>query len=342
MLPFIYARRCCRTLLTTSVASSTVRCTRLTSTSHFPKPPRIELSTKKPLGNSVRWMRWAPMALGIAASATLLASSQAEAKEKIATPTAQTKVVPGVPAEVMQRYEKYLQLLEKYPSTLGPNGDADKGEIEVIVDPLQMWEIERLTKRTVGIVAEDTYWSWINDAVLFPGRKPGVYGRIVWNKALDGVAGVAVMPILPDGRIALNCNYRHATRSWEYELPRGVRNKNEKIEDAAKREAQEETGLELEKLDFVGIMPPDSGLTNSLVPLFIAKVTKEGQANPEDSEAITSVDAFTVEELKQGFKQGFLIHTNKDGSKSKVPCRDPFLAFVVLQMIVKEVPGPNK
>ena len=37
-------------------------------------------------------------------------------------------------------------------------------------------------------------------------------------------------------KVILNVNYRHATRSWELELPRGVREENETVEMTAKRE----------------------------------------------------------------------------------------------------------
>ena len=42
--------------------------------------------------------------------------------------------------------------------------------------------------------------------------------------------------------IVVNLNYRHATRSWEIELPRGMRRSKESLREASARELKEETG----------------------------------------------------------------------------------------------------
>ncbi|PCI75598.1 hypothetical protein COB21_05500, partial [Candidatus Aerophobetes bacterium] len=116
---------------------------------------------------------------------------------------------------------EYFKYLDQYPATLGPDGSYQEGEIEIIRDREKMLEIQASTNRMVGLVAEDNYWIWLNDAVRFPGGNYGVYGRIIWKCGLESIPGIAVLPLLPNGKIALNRNYRHATRSWEYELPRG-------------------------------------------------------------------------------------------------------------------------
>jgi len=229
----------------------------------------------------------------------------------------------------------YFEYMEKYPKTLGPLGNAAKGEIEIILDRQKMAEIEKTMQRKVGIVAEDKYWLWINDAVLFPSGKYGIYARQVWRVSLPGAGGVAVLPLLPNGKIALNRNFRHATRSWEYEIARGGIQSGETIEQAAAREAKEETGLLLDKLHLLGQMTPDTGLTSSVVPVFLAKVVSEEKSAPEESEAIASIDAFSIEEIKQGYIDGYL-SVKIDGQMHKIPLRDPFLAFALFQ---KEIRG---
>lgn len=229
-----------------------------------------------------------------------------------------------------QNIDNYLQYLEKYPQTLGPMASYQKGEIEIILDKAKMIEIEHTFQRKVGIVAEDKYWIWLNDAVRFPNGTYGIYGRLIWRCSLDGPAGVAILPVLPNGKIALNRNFRHATRSWEYELPRGALNSNETPENAARRELKEETGLIADHVDCLGYMHPDSGMTNTSAPVYLVQVFKKENATPEDSEAIASIDAFTIEELKEGFRQGYLM-ANIDGKQTKVNLQDPFLAFALLQ-----------
>lgn len=226
--------------------------------------------------------------------------------------------------------EDYFAYLRRYPETLGPVGNAMLGEIEIIDDLQTITDVEQSSGRQVGIVAEDKYWLWLNDAVKFPNGNSGVYGRLIWRGALAGIGGVVVMPVLPDGRVCLNRNFRHATRSWEYELPRGGVQDNETVEVAALRELGEETGLIVDKLQFLGQMNPDSGMTSTVVSVFLGRVLRQENAQPEDSEAIAAVEAFSVEKIKQGFIDGYLSVEVK-GEIHRIHLRDPFLAFALLQ-----------
>lgn len=230
--------------------------------------------------------------------------------------------------------DSYFKYLTSYPDTLGPIGNAKKGEIEIVQDKEKIAAIEKKTGRTVGVIAEDKYWLWLNDALKFPNNTDGVCGRFLWKSSLKGRAGVAVMAVLPNGKIALNRNFRHATRSWEYELPRGARNPNEKIEDTAKREVIEETGMIIQNLALLGEIAVDSGTLNTISPIYYAKVTGQKHATPEDSEAIASVDTFSVSDLKEGFIKGYLV-ADIHGQKQKIPLRDPFLAYALFMAELK-------
>lgn len=73
----------------------------------------------------------------------------------------------------------YFDYLNQYSHTLGPLGNYKKGEIEIILDKDKIGEIEKNTQRKVGVIAEDKYWIWLNDAVRFPNGNYGVYGRLL-------------------------------------------------------------------------------------------------------------------------------------------------------------------
>ena len=60
----------------------------------------------------------------------------------------------------------------------------------------------------------------MRDPVRFPSGKLGTYLRILEPSALDGAAGVVLLPVR-DNVIFLREVFRHATRRWELELPRG-------------------------------------------------------------------------------------------------------------------------
>lgn len=224
-----------------------------------------------------------------------------------------------------ERHRDYAALLEQYPTTLGPLGSASLQELEIVTHLEEMEQIEQATGRLVGIVAQDKYWLWLNDPLHFPNGRTGVYGRLIWKSSLTGPAGVAVMALSEEGKIALLCTYRHATRSWELEIPRGARATHETAEEAAHRETEEETGMVLSSLQLLGQIAADSGTTNSVIPIFLARISGKGASNPEDSESITALPFFTPAEIKQGFVQGYLV---VDGRQ--ISMRDPFLAYAFL------------
>lgn len=247
----------------------------------------------------------------------------------------------------LEAYFSYLKQLKQ------PCGHFQEGEIEVVTAPESIAQIQkaqesRLLKKgfspedaaefsRVGVVREDQYWVWLRDAVYFPQGIPGTYDRLVWKSALKSDApGVAVLPVLPSGRVVLNLNYRHATRSWELELPRGAVQSQESLEKAACREVREETGLILSSVTFLGHMTPDSGVLSSVIPIFIGKVATKEEANPEYSEAIADGVSFSKEELREGFVQGFL-EVSLGGERRQVPLRDSFLAFALLQAEIRQL-----
>ena len=251
----------------------------------------------------------------------------------------------SVYANSLNEYFSYIEQLAQ------SKGNFREGEIEVITDPAEIARVqkvqkERLVKKgfsasnatefsRIGIVKEDQYWIWLRDAVYFPKGIAGTYNRLIWkNELKGGISGVAVLPVLPSGKLVLNLNYRHATRSWELELPRGGIQPQETLEAAACREVKEETGLIASSVVFLGNMTPDTGVLSSVVPIFMGKISAKEESNPEYSEAIADVISFSKEELKEGLIEGFL-EVEIEGKKKRVPLRDSFLTFALLQAEIR-------
>jgi len=231
-----------------------------------------------------------------------------------------------------QKYERYLELVESYPNSVGPIGDAKRGELQLVTDPQEMAEIEAKTGRPVGIFAEDRYWIWLNDPLRYPSGGSGVYGRILWRHSLDGPPGVAVLPIDPkSGKIYLICLYRHATRSWELELPAGLREPGETVEEAGRREVLEESGVRLSNLTMLGCVAADPGFTNTVVPVLLGEVSSAQAAKPEEDEAIAGVVALSVEEVRDAMRRGE-ITLDVGGERRTAAVRSGLLAYALLQL----------
>lgn len=241
--------------------------------------------------------------------------------------------------------EPYIQLIKNKPEIFGPLGKWQQGEIEIVLDVDKIKKAEHQARlrliakgfseseasswSRVGIVAEDNYWMWIRDAVTFPSGVNGTYDRLLWKSGLDGPTGAFAFPVLATKKIVVNVNYRHATRSWEIELPRGQRNPGESPERSATRELKEETGYMPSKSILLGTIAPDSGTVATQAPIFYMEVSHSGGASRDYSEAIAQNPSFSKEELKQGFSRGYIEILIK-GALVKVNCRDASLAYAIL------------
>jgi ADP-ribose pyrophosphatase len=249
------------------------------------------------------------------------------------------------------RVKQYLQFAKEHPHLFGELGAWKNHEIEIILTPDRIQKIEKQTSSrllargcsekeakswsSVGIVAEDYYWIWIRDPVIFPSGVYGTYDRLVWKSGSEGPPSVGILPILSNKKVIVNVVYRHATRSWEMELPRGRKKMGETEEIAAQRELNEETGYHTTRCRLLGTMAPDSGVLVSVIPIFYAEVKHSGQSSIKNfSKAIVQNPAFSKDEIKAGFSKGY-IEMPIQGEQRKVHCRDPYLAFAFLQAEIK-------
>jgi ADP-ribose pyrophosphatase len=116
---------------------------------------------------------------------------------------------------------------------------------------------------------------------------------------------VVVMPILPDGRILLIRQYRHAVRRFLWELVAGRIDPGESVRQAAARELIEETGYRAKRLRVFLDLFPTPGFLEERMYISIAEGVSAGKAEPEEDEKITS-KAFTRTELEKMIQHGVL------------------------------------
>jgi len=151
----------------------------------------------------------------------------------------------------------------------------------------------------VGIVYEDQYLFILRDAVRFPDGYLSTYIREVEKESRVG--GVVILPYY-NGQIILIRHFRHATRSWHIEIPRGFEEAGVDKHENAKEELKEEIGANIKDLAYLGKMYIDTGITSSWANLYFASV--ETYAEPEMHEAITQLLPVDVSEFERMIRDG--------------------------------------
>jgi len=94
------------------------------------------------------------------------------------------------------------------------------------------------------------------------------YWEAVERVGCDGV--VAIVPITDDGMLVLIRQFRPPVGECVIELPAGLCDPGERLEDAARRELIEETGYSTGKLTFLTEGPLSSGLSSEILSVFSA------------------------------------------------------------------------
>ncbi|HJZ64019.1 MAG TPA: NUDIX hydrolase, partial [Candidatus Acidoferrum sp.] len=99
---------------------------------------------------------------------------------------------------------------------------------------------------------------------------------------------VVVLPVLPNGKIVMIQQYRHATRQYLWELVAGRMERGEDPKEAAARELAEETGYKAKKMRVFLDVFPTPGFLEERMFLLLALDCVPGPASPEDDEKIIS------------------------------------------------------
>ena len=96
----------------------------------------------------------------------------------------------------------------------------------------------------------------------------------------------AIVPVLPDGRLILISQFRHATGGMLWEIPAGTLEPPEPAADCAARELIEETGYAAGTLTPLGEFYSAPGFCTEVVHLYLATDLTPAPAAPEADEHI--------------------------------------------------------
>jgi ADP-ribose pyrophosphatase len=116
---------------------------------------------------------------------------------------------------------------------------------------------------------------------------------------------VVVLPVLPDGRIVLIRQYRHAARQYLWELVAGRMDHGETPKQGAARELIEETGYRAKKFTVFLDVFPSPGFLEERMYILLAEGLTLGEAQPEEDEKIIS-RPYKPTELREMIRRGQL------------------------------------
>jgi len=186
----------------------------------------------------------------------------------------------------------YSTLVKNHPELF--QNYEDKDSIKIVLDSkeIENWREKRLQEleqaqepaswADIGMILNDPYYVVIRDLVRFPDGRMDGYNRIFGRGELSGGKAVAVLPIFEEKVLVLK-QFRHTTRSWEYEIPRGYAEQNTTAIEQAKTEIFEEIQGEITKLHNLGFVKENTGAVGFPVSLFMAELKKVGKPNIVES-----------------------------------------------------------
>ena len=94
------------------------------------------------------------------------------------------------------------------------------------------------------------------DEVLLPNGETGI------REWINHPGAVVIIPILPNGKIALIKQFRYASGAEFIELPAGKLDEDEEPKSCALRELEEEIGYRAGKMQFIANIHPAIGFAN--------------------------------------------------------------------------------
>ncbi|MCL5285692.1 MAG: NUDIX hydrolase [Nitrospirae bacterium] len=118
--------------------------------------------------------------------------------------------------------------------------------------------------------------------------------------------GVAILPVLDDGRIVLIRQYRPAVESAILEIPAGKIEEGEDILVAAARELREETGITGMTLRVMTSIWTTPGFCDEVIHLVLAKGGRLGKPQPEEDEWIEPPVFYAQDEISELVRSGMI------------------------------------
>ena len=144
---------------------------------------------------------------------------------------------------------------------------------------------------TTEVVYKGDFLDVRRDEVLLPNGETGT------REWINHPGAVVIIPILPNGEIALIKQFRYAAESEFIELPAGKLDKGEEPKACALRELEEEIGYKAGKMEFIANIHPAIGFANEIMSIYLAENLEKTNYNRDKDEFIELIPTNMEEAL---------------------------------------------
>ncbi len=123
-------------------------------------------------------------------------------------------------------------------------------------------------------------------------------GKTSTREWINHPGAACIIPVLPDGKIALIKQYRYPVKAEMIELPAGKLDPGEDPENCARRELEEEIGYITRKLTFVCNIHPAIGFASEKMWIYLAEELVKTTENTDHDEFLEIMPTDLTEAVK--------------------------------------------
>ncbi len=130
--------------------------------------------------------------------------------------------------------------------------------------------------------------------------------HLATREVVRRVEAACVLPILDDGRIVMERQYRYPFDEILFELPAGKCDYGEDHRITALRELEEETGYHAHKLTYLGKIYPTCGYSDEVIHLYLAQALEKRETHWDENEVL-EITTFSLAEVKEMILNGKIV-----------------------------------